>query len=300
MKYNTIKGYFFAIISAVIFGCMPLMAKHIYADGVNSISLVFLRNLFSLLPLAILACKEQGTLKIPIKLMPSVSLIAILGCCATPILLFSSYNYMASGTATIFHFIYPAVVVVSEIILLKSKPQLGNIISVILCVAGICCFYSPGQPLSLTGSSLALLSGFTFAAYVILLARFKKNGISGFLLCFYVVAISTAVSFLICILTNSLTLPKSLLGWGLCILFSLLVSTGAVALFQKSAFLIGSERTSILSTLEPITGVVVGVIAFREPLNPNTIFGSALVIAASLLIAVVDVHNRNKTEVTDK
>jgi len=119
MKYNTIKGYFFAIISAVIFGCMPLMAKHIYADGVNSISLVFLRNLFSLLPLALLACKEQGTLKLPIKLMPSVSLIAILGCCATPILLFSSYNYMASGTATIFHFIYPAVVVVSEIILLK-------------------------------------------------------------------------------------------------------------------------------------------------------------------------------------
>lgn len=290
MKYNTVKGYLLAIASAIIFGCMPLMAKHIYTDGVNSISLVFWRNFFSLIPLAILAYKEQGTLKIPVKLLPSVSLIAILGCCATPILLFSSYNYIASGTATIFHFIYPAVVVLSETVLLKSKPQIGNIIGVILCVTGICYFYDPGEPLSLTGSSLALLSGFTFAAYVILLARFKKHGISGFLSCFYVVAISTIVALIVCVSANSLTFPASRLGWGLCVLFSLLVSTGAVAMFQKSAFLIGSERASILSTLEPITGVVVGVIVFGEPLGLNSVIGSILVIAASLLIAFFDLR----------
>lgn len=292
MKYNTIKGYLLAIGSAIIFGCMPLMAKHIYADGVNPISLVFLRNFFSLIPLAILAYKEKGTLKIPIKLLPSVGLIAILGCCATPILLFSAYNYMASGTATIFHFVYPAVVVLSEIIFMKAKPQIGNIISVLLCITGICCFYTPGAPLSLTGSALALLSGFTFAAYAVLLARFKKHGVTGFLFCFYVMVVCTAASLLICIVTNSLTLPVSWLGWGLCILFSLLVSTGAVAMFQNSAFLIGSERASILSTLEPITGVIVGVIIFDEPLEPNSIIGSILVITASLLIALVDLRRK--------
>lgn len=292
MSYKTVKGYLFAIISAIIFGCMPLMAKHIYADGVNSISLVFWRNFFSLIPLAILAYREQGTLKIPIKLLPSVGLISILGCCVTPVLLFSSYNFMASGTATIFHFIYPAVVVLSEIILLKSKPQIGNIISVLLCVTGICCFYTPGEPISLAGSSLALLSGFTFAAYVILLARFKKGNVSGFLFCFYVVVICTVVSFIICIATNSLTLPASWFGWGICLLFSLLVSTGAVAMFQKSAFLIGSERTSILSTLEPITGVVIGVVILGEPLGLNTVIGSGLVITASLLIALLDLRKK--------
>lgn len=295
MKYNTIKGYLLAIASAIIYGCMPLMAKHIYADGVNPFSLVFLRNFFSLIPLAILAYKEQGTLKIPMKLLPSVSLIAILGCCVTPILLFSSYNYMASGTATIFHFVYPAVVVLSEIILLKNKPKTGNIVSVVLCIAGICCFYTPGQPLSLTGSTLALISGFTFAAYVILLSRFRKHNVSGFLFCFYVVAISAIAAFIVCIATNSLTLPSSLLGWGLCVLFSLLVSTGAVAMFQKSAFLIGSERTSILSTLEPITGVVIGIIVFHDPFDLNTIIGSILVITASLLIALFDIK-RNTTK----
>lgn len=292
MKYKTAKGYLFAVLSAIIYGCMPLMAKHIYADGVTPISLVFLRNSFSLLPLAILAYREKKTLKIPLKLLPSISLIAFLGCCITPILLFSSYQHIPSGTATVFHFIYPAVVVVSEILFLKNKAQAGNVISVILCVIGISLFYSPDEPLNLAGSALSLLSGITFAGYVILLAHFDNRDISGFLFCFYVIAMSSIAALIICIGTNNLVLPSSLKGWGLCVLFSLLVTTGAVALFQHSAFLIGSERTSILSTLEPITGVFIGVVVFGEPLGPRTVIGSVLVVTASILIAVFDIRKK--------
>ena len=268
------------------------MAKHIYADGVTPISLVFLRNSFSLLPLAILAYREKRTLRIPLKLLPSISLIAFLGCCITPILLFSSYQFIPSGTATVFHFIYPAVVVVSEILFLKNKAHAGNVISVILCVVGISLFYSPDEPLNLAGSALSLLSGITFAGYVVLLAHFDNRDVSGFLFCFYVIVMSSIAALIICIGTNSLVLPSSLKGWGLCVLFSLLVTTGAVALFQHSAFLIGSERTSILSTLEPITGVLIGVIVFGEPLGPRTVIGSVLVVAASILIAVFDLRKK--------
>lgn len=292
MKYKTAKGYLFAVLSAIIYGCMPLMAKHIYADGVTPISLVFLRNSFSLLPLAILAYREKRTLRIPLKLLPSISLIAFLGCCITPILLFSSYQFIPSGTATVFHFIYPAVVVVSEILFLKNKAQAGNVISVILCVVGISLFYSPDEPLNLAGSAMSLLSGITFAGYVVLLAHFDNRDVSGFLFCFYVIVMSSIAALIICIGTNSLVLPSSLKGWGLCVLFSLLVTTGAVALFQHSACLIGSERTSILSTLEPITGVLIGVIVFGEPLGPRTVIGSVLVVAASILIAVFDLRKK--------
>ena len=39
------------------------------------------------------------------------SLTGFFGCCITPILLFSSYCYLASGMATVFHFAYPVIVV---------------------------------------------------------------------------------------------------------------------------------------------------------------------------------------------
>ena len=78
----------------------------------------------------------------------------------------------------------------------------------------------------------------------------------------------------------------------LCFIFAMLVTTGAVVLFQQASFIIGGERTSILSTLEPTTSVIVGILIFHEPLSLRTVLGSVLVILASLLIAVFDIKSQ--------
>lgn len=288
MKKQMLTGYLCAICSAIIYGCMPLMSKYIYGDGVNPLTLVFLRNALSIVPLGLLALREKKTLRIPIKLLPSISLISLLGCSITPILLFSSYQFMASGTATVFHFVYPALVIVLQILFMRKKVQISNFISVLLCVVGIGLFYSPGEPLSFTGSALALGSGLTFATYVVLLSGFDRTHVSGFLFSFYVALISSIFLLLTCLVTGSLALPATLFGWGMCILFSLAVTTGAVVLFQQSTFLIGGERTSILSTLEPITSIILGVIVFGEPFGFRVLTGTILVVAASALTALVD------------
>lgn len=292
---NLIKGYLFAVLSAVIYGCMPLMANFIYADGVSPMTLVFLRNFLALIPLAVLAFGQKKTLKIPKKAIPHIGFLAFFGCCVTPVLLFSSYRHIPSGTATVFHFIYPAVVVLSGVAFLRKKLQLGNALSILLCAVGIGLFYTPGQPLNWIGTVLALLSGVTFAVYVLFLPAFPfKADVDGFLFSFYVAAASSVISFALCIATGQLSLPATLTGWGLCVLFALLVTVGAVVLFQQSAFMIGGERTSILSTLEPITSVVVGIAVFHEQVTGRILAGSLLVIAASLLIAVVDLKKSKK------
>lgn len=282
------KGYLYAIISAVIYGCMPLMAKYVYADGVNPITLVFLRNAISLLPLALLAYRQNKSLKIPAKKLPGIALMAVLGCCLTPILLFSSYQYIGSGTATVIHFAYPAVIVIGQMLFLRKKPHLRMLLSVALCAVGISLFYSPQQKLDLTGCLLAFSSGVSFSAYVIMLSRFDRQGIPGFLFNFYVTVVCSIVSFLLCICTDALALPATAFGWGICILFSLSVTTGAVVLFQQSTFRIGSERAAILSTLEPITSLVIGVSVFREAMSLQALIGTVLVLSASVLIAFFD------------
>ena len=44
MMSRTVKGYLFSILSAVVFGSLPAIAKLIYAEGLNPLSLVFFRN----------------------------------------------------------------------------------------------------------------------------------------------------------------------------------------------------------------------------------------------------------------
>lgn len=294
-KSKILKGYIFAVISAVIYGCMPLMAKYIYADGVSPFSLVFFRNFFALPALAILAFVQCKTLKVPLKEIPKMSIIAILGCCLTPILLFSSYRFIDSGTATVFHFVYPALVVLAGFLFFRQKVPKGNLISIIVCIAGILLFFSPGQKLDAVGVACALTSGLAYAMYVLLLSGFSERKTTGYLFCFYVAAISSVVMFVICMLSGEMTLPSTTKGWLLCLLFAMAVTVGAVALFQQSAFIIGGQKTSILSTLEPITGVIVGAIVFSEKITLRSAIGSVLVISASILIAVFDMRAGKKS-----
>ena len=100
----------------------------------------------------------------------------------------------------------------------------------------------------------------------------------------------------ICLCTGQLALPTTWVGWGLCLLFATSVTTGAVVLFQQGVFLIGGEKTAIVSTLEPITGVVAGILVFQESCRWTVVLGSVLVIAASLLIAVMDMKKKKSEE----
>ena len=58
-------------------------------------------------------------------------------------------------------------------------------------------------------------------------------------------------------------------------------------MFQQGAFIIGGEKASILSSVEPATSVIVGAIVFLEPMSIPVIIGSILVIGASIVIITV-------------
>jgi drug/metabolite transporter (DMT)-like permease len=287
-KGTLLKGYLFVIASAVIFGCMPLMTKRMYADGMNSMSVVLLRNFLSLPLLGILGWKQTGNLKIRKEALPTIMLLALLGCSATPLLLFSSYQYISSGTATVFHFVYPAMVILLGMIFLKRKSTWQQLLCVVICVAGIALFYDPAQKLDLTGSVIALLSGVTYAGYILMLSVFRFKELSGFKLNFFVASGASLILLLVCVVGKMITLPTSVMGWVCAFALAMAVNGGAVVLFQQGTFLIGGERASILSTFEPITGVVVGILAFQETVGPGMLVGTVLVILASILIAVFD------------
>ena len=295
MKKNKIvRGYAFVILSAVIFGLMPLITKLIYEDGVNAVTLVFLRNLFALPMLAALALRNDGKIKIKAKEIPEISIISIVGCCATPVLLLSSYNYIPSGTATVFHFIYPAVVVIGSFVFLKEKINSGHVLSVVICMIGIALFYDTSGAINFKGSLFALASGVTYSLYIIMISKFKDKNISVFTFTFFVSAVAAAVMFALCAVTGELAFPESIRGWTLVAAFALFIHVGAMVLFQSGTFLIGGSKASILSTFEPITSVIVGILIFKEQTSALTILGTVLVISASVLITTIDNRQNSK------
>ncbi|MBO5868294.1 MAG: DMT family transporter [Oscillospiraceae bacterium] len=285
MRKSRIHGYLYVLISAAIFGFTPWVVKHLYAEGMSTMSVVLWRNIFSLPFLALLAFLQNKTLKIPAKALPKVSLTALLGGCATPVLLYLSYRFMPTGSATLFHYIYPALVVLGCVLLKEENYKGGNLISVAFCIVGVCLFYAPGHNVDWRGAMPALASGLTYAIYIILLSHNDTRSVPGFLFSFYMTLISSVVLLILCLIFGQLTVPATGGSWGILVLFSIAVTIGAVALFQLGTFLIGGRLAAVCSSLEPLLAVLVGFLVFHEPLDQRTIIGGCFVLCGYLIIA---------------
>ena len=289
-RSQAVRGYLMVIFSAVIFGCMPLLVKNIYADGVNSLSVVLLRNLLSAPVAVALAYLQRKSLKIPAKALPEIAAFGIIGCCMTPLILFSSYYFIDSGTAMVLHFVYPAAVLVGGVLFYRERVTFGALISIVICILGIFQFYTPGAPLDWRGGALAILSGFGYAAYILMLSHFKYKEITGFLLNAYVFSINSIVLFSVCAATGMLTFPVTLSGWICSLILAVVVNVGAVSMFQWGTRIIGGQKAAILSTMEPTTSVFVGILVFHEVVTARTALGTVLVLLASILIVLSDMR----------
>jgi len=287
-------GYFYLLAAAVIFGCMPLGANIIYSDGVTPFSLVLLRGLLAAPVLAVLTYLKGDTLRISRAAATEGAFIGMIGCGIVPLLLFLSYTMIDSSTAMVLHFVYPGVVVVGSL-LFHEKIQKSAVLCVVLCMLGITFFFDGTGKIDPAGAVIAILSGVAYAVYVLLLAHAKhKEELTGFRLSFFATTASGLLALVVCLVSDTLTLPQTALGWVASFIFAVALGAGAVVLFQKGTNIVGGQRAAILSTFEPITGVAVGLIFLNERLTLRTFIGSVIVLSASVLIALQDAKEAGK------
>lgn len=298
-----IKGIVFVIISAVIFGCMPLAAKAIYEEGCSPVSLVVYRYSMALPVLLALALRE-GLSALPEKKKLKMAdagramrlnpmqigqfFILSLGYCATPLLLFSSYSYISSGSATTIHFSYPVFVILASVLLFKEKATAMKKAAVAFCVLGLVCFYEPGQEGGLEGILLALISGMTYSFYMIFFDRSILKFIRPFKTNFYLSLISAVFAFLFALAAGSFVLLSSAEGWLMAVLFSFMITVVASVLFQIGIASVGAQKSAVLSTFEPITSVILGAVLFHEQVGVKTALGVVFILASVLSITCLD------------
>lgn len=283
------RGFILTMVSAVIFGSSPLAAKIIYEGGCNPISLVLYRNLLPIPLLFMMAHKnEKAEIGIKKSEFKKITILAIFGSVLTATFLFSSYNYISTGTATTIHFIYPVMVFIASIIFLKEPVTIKKLICIILCAIGIALFYTPGEGFSKMGLILALISGITYSIYIIYLDESGLDYMDRFKLNFYMCLISSILLLAFTLATNTLTFSLTPKAWFITLLFSLSLNIFAVIPFQIGVSLISPQRASIISTFEPITSIIIGILILNEPFSLKILTGCVLILLSVILLTIFD------------
>ena len=279
------KGLLATMISAVFFGFIPLFVKTICAGGGNSVSAAFYRFFLSV-PVLYIYLKAQGiSMRITRTEFAKIALITIFGYGGTAVLLFSSYNFIPSGMSTTIHFMYPVFTILGCMIFLKEKVSPLKLLCVALCFGGILLFYNGESGGNVLGMALSFLSGVTYAFYTIYLEKSGLQKMENLKLIFYMNTVAAAMILVMALLTAQFTLQLTPLAWGTAVFFATATSLVGVLGYQIGVKCIGPQNAAILSTFEPITSVIVGVLVYREAFSARTLLGCLCVLSAVVIVA---------------
>ena len=282
---SALTGYGCAVASAVLYGLLPVLAKEFYALGGTALTFVSARFLLSAV-IAAAAARVRGISLAGSRKELFKMFLLVQGYMLTNILLSVSYEYISAGLSTTIHFLYPTLVLVVCVVLFGEKLSVSGGVCAVLGLVGVACLGAPGESASVTGLFLAFASAITYAFYVV---YDDKSGLAAqnpFRLCFYISVIGGMEALLLGKITGGLhfDLPPS--AWLIVLAVALGPTVASISLVQVSLRVIGAGKTSFLSTFEPLTSVVLGIVLLGEQVTVRTGIEILCILCSAGILAV--------------
>lgn len=196
---------------------------------------------------------------------------------------FTALMYASSGLVALLLYIYPILVTILALLFGWEKLNRRTLILLAVATAGLAITLGgklQGQPL---GIGLGVLAAAVYAVYILLGNRLTQN--THPLAATLVVLSTAAVGNGAFAISSGSSLPHSVGAWlaiGAIALFSTVL---AIAAFLSGIKRIGAAQASIISTLEPVITLVLGVALLQESISVSQLMGGALVLTAVILLA---------------
>lgn len=284
----------------MFYGANPLGALPLYADGINTCSVLFYRYAIAVVVLAVVMAVRRKPLAVSRRDLAIMALLGVLFA-ASSLSLFMSFLFMGAGVASTLLFVYPVMVAVIMAVFFKERVTRSTVLAIALALTGVALLYNGdgGKPLSGVGVSLVMVSSLTYALYIIIVnkspLRMSSVKMTMYVLTF-AVAVAVAMSFTDP--ANHLQLLHTPRQWGLALLLAVVPTVLSLLLMVIAVHDVGSTPTAIMGALEPVTAVVISVALFGELVTARLVIGIVFILAAVLLTVVgKNIHFNSITRV---
>ena len=284
---DTLKGYLFALVSALTYGMIPLFMIPLKKLEFFSVdTALFYRFLIAaILILGYLVFYQKESVKINLKEGFVLSILGLFYALSAEFL-FIAYDFLSPGIASTIFFIYPIMVALILGIFFREKITLATTISLVIVVVGVGILsIKDNFEINYIGLFVSLLGALMYALYMIIVNKTKIKA-SGVKVSFYSMVFAS-LFFLVktLVLGNSVAIPSLKIGTHLA-LFSLITTALSVVSLVYAIKYIGSTPTAIMGAVEPVVAVMISVGLFDETLTFSLIAG-VIIIISGVLIDVV-------------
>ncbi len=275
-----LTGILLIAISAASFGTLAIFGRFLYADGLDTFTMLFLRfGLAALLMTIVLLVRKE---KFPQgKILWQLIGMGALGYVGQSFSYLSAIKYASAGLVALLLYLYPMFVFVLSALVLHEKVTGLKVAALALALVGTALTVDPegGQ---LAGILLSLSAGLIYSVYIIVGTNVMKH-VSA-LQSSVVIFASAAAVYGILMVVNGPHLPATNVGWINIAGIVLVATVIPVITFLAGLERIGPTNAAMLSTLEPVVTVLLAGWIFEERLKPIVMLGGGLILVAVILV----------------
>ena len=291
LNMKQITGILLIAISAAFFGTLAIFGRILYAEGVDTFTMLFLRFGIAACLMMILLLLRRESLPRGIILLQLIGMGA-LGYAGQSFSYLTAIKYSSAGLVALLLYLYPIFVFVLSVMVLREKVTWVKVTALVLALLGTALTVDPagGQ---LTGILLAISAALIYSVYIIVGTNVMK----------YVSVVQSSVvifgsagvvyGLLTMININSPHFPTTNTGWLGIAGIVLIATVIPVIAFLAGLEQIGPTNAAMLSTLEPVVTVLLAGLIFGERLEPITIFGGSLILVAVILLTRSNMSNNS-------
>jgi drug/metabolite transporter (DMT)-like permease len=291
-----LTGALLVFVSGVAFSTKAVLVKLAYRHGVDAVSLLALRFGFAAPFFALGAFGGRLHARFGPKSRAALSQrdvlsiigLGVLGYYAASLTDFIGLRYISAGLERLILFIYPTLVVVIETWLFKARLGARKILALVITYAGIAIAFRGelgnfGSAVP-RGAAWVFACALTYALYLLGAGRMvPKLGSQRFTSLALLAAAGATLVHAGVSGAKILGLPTAVYEIGF--VMALLATVLPAFLLARGIALIGSGPAAIISTVGPVSTILLAYFFLQEPLSGTELAGTALVIFGATVVA---------------
>lgn len=284
------KGIVNGIVSGVSFGLIPLFSIPVIAAGMDNVSILVYRFLFGSAAMLLMLLLRKTDMRISLSEFCRIIILSIFYI-GTALTTLECYHYLSSGIATALVYTDPIWCAIIGLLFLGDRFSWKLTSSILLATLGVMMMtgvFTEDGRFSAIGLFWGLMSGLSYALYLILVPRLKVKRIASLKLTFYVFFIGM---ILLATYNYGLNGTPGTVPNGSCWLNLILLGLIPTALSNicvtMSLRLIDSTIVAILGAFEPLTAMVIGIVVLNDPYSALSLTGAALILIAVAILTIL-------------
>ncbi len=296
-----LTGTLAAVVAASLFGMLGPLARFGADAGVGGVAFTAWRALLGVAFLGLLIASRGAARSslaavrgLPGRGRASLGIAALMGVTLN-VSIFSAFGLVPIALALMLFYLYPAGVVVVDLVLGRERLSASRLAALLLSFGGVVLVLAGGMedasgaPLSLLGIALGLAAAASQVVFMTV-SRGGYSSVPADAATLVILSTSVVGAALIAILAGQgpdLLVPLGDPGSWPVILVAGVAAAGVSSLLFLTAIRgIGATRTGILMLLEPVVGVLLAALLLGESLAPIQVVGGALVLVGALVLQV--------------